>query len=110
MCSTAGFKRFNALKEINPSVKTLVAVGGWNEGSTGFSAVAASSTLRKKFVASAVSLLQTYGFDGFDLDWEYPAQRGGASADKVGNLYFLVKILFIILFSGKFRHINKRIA
>lgn len=26
-------KQFNALKNVNPRLKTLAAVGGWNEGS-----------------------------------------------------------------------------
>ncbi|KAI7815262.1 chitinase [Rhyzopertha dominica] len=77
-----GFARFQALKTISPGTKTLLAIGGWNEGSTKYSAVAASSTLRANFIKSAVDLLSTYGFDGFDLDWEYPAQRGGSDTDK----------------------------
>lgn len=33
----------------------------------------ASSTNRQAFIASLTQLLNTYGFDGVDLDWEYPA-------------------------------------
>jgi len=36
---TGGFRRFNELKKINPALKTSVAIGGWNEGSTTFSSV-----------------------------------------------------------------------
>lgn len=32
-------KRFNALKDKNPKLKTLAAIGGWNEGSKKYSAV-----------------------------------------------------------------------
>lgn len=32
-------KQFNALKNVNPRLKTLAAVGGWNEGSKTFSLV-----------------------------------------------------------------------
>ena len=32
-----GFGRFNALRKQNPKLKTLVAIGGWNEGSTKYS-------------------------------------------------------------------------
>lgn len=75
-------------------------MGGWNEGSVKYSTVAASATLRATFIQSALELVQTYGFDGFDLDWEYPAQRGGASADVVRiQLLFLFFYYFIALFT-----------
>ena len=32
-----GFGRFNALRTQNPSLKTLIAIGGWNEGSIKYS-------------------------------------------------------------------------
>lgn len=70
-------KRFNALKSINPRLKTMAAVGGWNEGSEKFSKVAANPDLRQRFIRSSVEFCRTHHFDGVDLDWEYPAQRGG---------------------------------
>ena len=32
-----GFARFNDLRKENPSLKTLVSMGGWNEGSVNYS-------------------------------------------------------------------------
>lgn len=32
-------RKFNELKNINPKLKTIAAVGGWNEGSVTFSKV-----------------------------------------------------------------------
>jgi chitinase len=45
---------------------------------------------RKRFIDSVVSFLKRYDFDGFDLDWEYPANRGGAPEDKK-NFALLVR-------------------
>ncbi|ALC40502.1 Cht4, partial [Drosophila busckii] len=68
-------KKFNALKLKNPTLKTLVAVGGWNEGSKRFSQVAADPEKRARFIEDVVQFIQRHGFDGMDLDWEYPSLR-----------------------------------
>ncbi|EDW04732.1 GH12757 [Drosophila grimshawi] len=72
-------KKFNALKLKNPTLKTLVAVGGWNEGSQHFSIVASDAEKRARFIEQTVQFIQRHGFDGIDLDWEYPGQRHKSS-------------------------------
>lgn len=84
--------RFVALKTKNPSLKVLVAIGGWNEGSLKYSNVVNNPTIRTAFVNNIVKFTKQYGFDGFDLDWEYPGDRGGAAVDKV-NYVSLIKEL-----------------
>lgn len=81
-----------ALKKANPNLKVMAVVGGWNEGSTKYSDVAADPAKRKNFIYSSLAFLQKYKFDGLDLDWEYPAQRGGAPSDKA-NFVILLKEL-----------------
>lgn len=70
------------LKSKNPSLKVLASVGGWGEGSEIFSQMARDTDKRKNFVNSALELLSTHGFDGLDVDWEYPNQRGGIAEDR----------------------------
>lgn len=63
-----------SLKKQNPNLKVLYSVGGW-VWSDQFSSMAAYESTRNKFAASCVELLLKHGFDGVDLDWEYPGQR-----------------------------------
>ena len=63
-------KRLGTYKEINPSIKLILSVGGW--GADGFSQAAATVEGREKFAESAVEILLRWGFDGIDIDWEYP--------------------------------------
>ncbi|XP_053621430.1 probable chitinase 2 [Plodia interpunctella] len=81
-----------ALKDRYPHLKVTIAIGGWNEGSPKYSNMAASRETRKQFIDSVLAFLNKHKFDGLDLDWEYPAKRGGADKDRE-NYVLLVKEL-----------------
>lgn len=83
---------FNELKRKNPNLKTLLSVGG-PEMSDPFSIIAENSTTRKNFVASAVTLIQKYGFNGLDISWEYPNVQTSNGDDDLKNFVELLREL-----------------
>jgi len=74
-------KRFADLAK-NNGLKALMAIGGWNEGSVKYSQMAATQVGRDFFADSVVTFVKANNFDGLDVDWEYPTQRGGTPEDK----------------------------
>ena len=64
----AGFKKATDLKLKYPHLKVMIAIGGWNEGSTKYSQMAKDDDKRAKFVNSTVEFLKKHKFDGLDLD------------------------------------------
>ena len=69
------FAKLNELKKQYPNLKTLISVGGW-EWSGKFSDVALTDVSRTIFADSVITFIKQYGFNGVDIDWEYPVAGG----------------------------------
>ena len=70
----------------NPSVKTLLSIGGGAADKTAFASMASNPTSRKSFIDSSIRLARSNGFHGLDLDWEYPS-----SATEMSNFGTLLR-------------------
>lgn len=63
-------------KAHNDSCEVFIAVGGWSYNNVplqaAFEKAAKTPETRKKLVESIISVVEDFGFDGVELDWEYP--------------------------------------
>jgi chitinase len=89
----SNFTKLSALKNSYPNLKSLISIGGW-DGSSRFSDMALNDATRRVFAQSCVSFIKLYGFDGVDIDWEYPVSGGvsGRPEDKT-NFTLLMQAL-----------------
>ncbi|KUJ19021.1 glycoside hydrolase [Mollisia scopiformis] len=91
------FPEFTALKNKKAGLEIWLSIGGWafNDwpGPTAFtfSELAASTSAQSAFFASLLSFMSQYGFDGVDIDWEYPVtpDRNGSVADFTNYVSFM---------------------
>jgi GH18 family chitinase len=92
------WRKTTDLKKRNAGLEVWLSVGGWtfNDPPTShiFSDLVSDDANVKKFIISALSVMQAYGFDGIDIDWEYPAayDRGGKPSDKDNYTKFMKKV------------------
>ena len=70
-----GISHLVSLKKRNPGLRVILSVGGWG-GCETCSSVFSTSEGRHECAVSAKELLERFGADGIDLDWEYPAIEG----------------------------------
>lgn len=79
------FNQLTKYKKLHPRVKTLISVGGWAD-SGGYYALTTNADGSTNtggitsFADSVVDFLRRYGFDGVDIDYEYPT-----ALDETGN-------------------------
>ena len=85
------FDQLTLLRARHPHLRILLSVGGYT-WSDHFSDLALTGEGRAVFAASCVDLVATYGFDGLDIDWEYPGGGGEAPGrpEDTGNFTALL--------------------
>lgn len=76
------FNLMNQMQKQYPNVTVLASTGGWAASRTLWK-VTDNEANMKKFADSAVKFIRKYGFNGIDIDFEYPSEtsQSGNPAD-----------------------------
>lgn len=85
-------KQIVALKKQSPGLKVLLSIGGWGSGR--FSEMAADENNRLSFAKDCQRVVQEFGLDGIDIDWEYPTSSAAnisSSPDDTDNFTLLMR-------------------
>jgi chitinase len=70
------FAALRELRQEHPGLRLIVSIGGW-DAAPQYSDIALTAGSRGRFVASCIrAFLVAQGFDGVDLDWEFPVHGG----------------------------------
>lgn len=88
----ARLKEIVALKKQAPHLKILLSIGGWGSGN--FSEMAADANNRAAFAADCRRVIDEYGIDGIDIDWEFPTSSAAeisSSPDDTRNYNYMMR-------------------
>lgn len=95
-------KSIVALKRESPFLKVLLSIGGWGSGR--FSEMAADEANREAFAADCGRVVEQFGLDGIDMDWEYPTSSSAnisSSPDDTRNFTLLMQDIRKVIGPGK---------
>lgn len=90
----ARLRKLAELKREAPGLKVMLSVGGWGSGR--FSEMASDPAKRARFAADCRRVVDEYGLDGIDIDWEYPTSDAAgisSSPDDTDNFTLLMRDL-----------------
>ncbi|MBP5389713.1 MAG: glycoside hydrolase family 18 protein [Bacteroidales bacterium] len=85
-------RKLMGIREEWPHIKILLSIGGWGSGR--FSEMADDDALRASFARDCARVVDEYGLDGIDIDWEYPGSdmaEISASPRDVANYNLLMR-------------------
>nr|XP_034895477.1 class V chitinase-like isoform X2 [Populus alba] len=75
----------NTVKQKNPSITTLLSIGGGSTNYSTLSAMAGNSTYRKFFIDDSIKIARHYGFQGLDFSWVSASTSD--NMDSMGTLF-----------------------
>ncbi|XP_044488844.1 uncharacterized protein LOC123213475 isoform X2 [Mangifera indica] len=78
------------VKQNNPSVTTLLSIGGVHANYSTFSSMVSNSSYRKSFIDSSMRIARRYGFQGLDFAWIYPNKT--SDMFNMGDLFKELKV------------------
>ncbi len=90
--NTDRLKAMVALKKQASHLKVLLSIGGWGSGN--FSEMAADADNRLAFAADCKRVIDEYGIDGIDIDWEFPTSSSAgisSSPDDTKNYNLMMR-------------------
>ena len=92
------YSRFTALKSKKPDLQAFISVDGWSftdpsPTQQAYSKMVSNAANRATFIKNIMNFMDSYGFDGVDLDCEYPSadDRGGIALCKEMSAAFGTK-------------------
>jgi chitinase len=73
---TTTFTALRQLRKQHPGLRLILSIGGW-DAAPQYSDIALTARSRARFAGSCIqTFLVQQGFDGIDLDWEFPVHGG----------------------------------
>ena len=92
--SPAGFFDASIADHIhNNNRKFILALGGWGH-TEGFVSSTSTYELRAVFISSIIDKIIAFGYDGVDIDWEYPQ-----TIEQKNNLTYFIEELDSVFYS-----------